>query len=252
MISPFVVYSQPRCGSTTLIKLLGCHPAVRVALEPFSPDTSLMADRLPIRRPRDLVALLDDLLGTHEGIKHVWHHRGWPFPNRARLNLSLLRYGWGLVVFLNRKNILQQAVSNQVALQTRVFHAEHKARTPPDEIVYPALDRGRVERFLRRSPRLRARARRLLVRRGIPFVDLWYEDLYQPDDDPASRRSTLAELYRALELSLDDEGVDHEAIDRLLDPARTKVNSEATYRAVPNIDEIEARFGSDETGWLFS
>jgi hypothetical protein len=40
-------------------------------------------------------------------------------------------------------------------------------------------------------------------------------------------------------------------LDRLLYPAISKLNSEATYRLVSNADEIERRLGSDRTGWLF-
>ena len=41
-------------------------------------------------------------------------------------------------------------------------------------------------------------------------------------------------------------------INRLLDPTITKLNSDESYRFVPNSNEIEARLGNDKTGWLFA
>ena len=38
---------------------------------------------------------------------------------------------------------------------------------------------------------------------------------------------------------------------RLLDPLGRRVNSHATYERIPNIEEVERRLGTDETGWLF-
>ena len=32
---------------------------------------------------------------------------------------------------------------------------------------------------------------------------------------------------------------------------RCRVNNQRTYTYVPNAEEINARFGSNETGWLF-
>ena len=38
----------------------------------------------------------------------------------------------------------------------------------------------------------------------------------------------------------------------MLDPTVTKLNSSEIYRLIPNVDEIEAELGNDETGWLFA
>jgi hypothetical protein len=81
---------------------------------------------------------------------------------------------------------------------------------------------------------------------------IWYEDIFAP-------------IYRATD-SLGDQICD--IIDFLgfappsrktlacmalgLSPAFWKHNSPKTYSLIPNIDQIEARCGSDETGWLLS
>jgi hypothetical protein len=58
-------------------------------------------------------------------------------------------------------------------------------------------------------------------------------------------------FLRAMHLSVKQEMPETEELDRLLDPAITKLNSEETYRLVPNATKIDEALGSDETGWLF-
>jgi hypothetical protein len=41
-------------------------------------------------------------------------------------------------------------------------------------------------------------------------------------------------------------------LDRLLDPAITKLNSAETCGLVPNAREIDEKLGSEETGWLLA
>ena len=41
------------------------------------------------------------------------------------------------------------------------------------------------------------------------------------------------------------------AVANVLNPETSKLNLIETYRRIPNIDEVERRFGSDEAGWLF-
>jgi hypothetical protein len=42
-----------------------------------------------------------------------------------------------------------------------------------------------------------------------------------------------------------------EELDDLLNPQTSKINNQRTYTYVPNAAEINERFGSNETGWLF-
>ena len=76
-------------------------------------------------------------------------------------------------------------------------------------------------------------------------VKLWYKELYTPDVEANKR--VLQPVFDMLDLEM-PETVE---LDRLLDPAITKLNSEETYRLVPNADEINEKLGSDKTGWLF-
>jgi len=76
-------------------------------------------------------------------------------------------------------------------------------------------------------------------------VKLVHEELYTPD--VAANKRVLRPVFEMLGLSMPQTP----ELDRLLDPAITKLNSEATYRMVPNAVEIDAKLGSDRTGWLF-
>jgi hypothetical protein len=77
------------------------------------------------------------------------------------------------------------------------------------------------------------------------YVKLWYEDLYTPD--VARNRSVLPRAFDLLELSMPTTKV----IDRLLDPAMTKLNPDKLYKFIPNATAINEQLGSDKTGWLF-
>lgn len=50
---------------------------------------------------------------------------------------------------------------------------------------------------------------------------------------------------------LEEHPVWSDRMDDLLRPERSKMNSATTYRMIPNADQIDARCGSDDTGWLF-
>jgi hypothetical protein len=73
-----------------------------------------------------------------------------------------------------------------------------------------------------------------------------YEELY--GGDAAERRAALERVYTFLGVDPDDA----RETDFLLDPARTRLNSEESYAYLPNAREIDEALGSDETGWLFS
>jgi hypothetical protein len=78
------------------------------------------------------------------------------------------------------------------------------------------------------------------------YLELVYEDLYT--EDLAANRASVRRVFGFLGLAMPED----DRIDYYLDPARSRLNSASTYRLVPNADELNGRFGSDETGWLFS
>jgi hypothetical protein len=246
-----LIFALPRTGSTNLMRALNCHPALRICNEPFNADSGSIEGLGPVDSAAALDAGLERVWAEHNGIKHVWASGGWPFSTQ-RLNQRLLLRSAGRVIFLTRRNLLQQAVSNQLTWQTQFYnHWQGPARERPAEFTYRNLDEKRLRRCLRAWPRATARFHRKL-RRGHPRGHyLVYEELFGPDIDLAARRDRLQRVFEFLGLSLEDGGVDRRRIDELLDPGMARVNSAEIYLRVPGIEAIERRFGSDRTGWLF-
>lgn len=230
------------------MRVLNCHPSIRCAHEPFNAHTTTLPDLEPVRSVGELSAALDRVWSEYNGLKHVWSPAGWPFPQHSALNRHLLLHAGCRVIFFTRRNVLQQVVSNQLALQTRFFHVGTE-RLLLEQLDYRPLEEKRIKRALVRWPRRAGELRDALQKAGVTSLDLSYEDLYAPELDPDGRRRALE---RVLEfLGRDMEEADLGEIDRLLDPGESKVNSERSYRRVPGIQRIERKYGSDATGWLF-
>jgi hypothetical protein len=77
----FLLFSLPRSGSTTLWRILRCHPNVRCAFEPFNKDSVLgQKYAIGIEDEASLEVTLSKIWQDHDGIKHVWDYCGeWPF-----------------------------------------------------------------------------------------------------------------------------------------------------------------------------
>jgi hypothetical protein len=246
-----LIFALARTGSTNLMRALNCHPALRICNEPFNSDSGSIEGLGPVDCAAALDAALERIWAEHNGIKHVWDSRRWPFTT-SRLNQRLLLRSAGQVIFLTRRNLLQQVVSNELTVQTRFYnHWQGPARERPAEFTYRNLDERQLQHCLRAWPRAAARFRRKLLRSDLRAHLLEYEDLFGPDKDFAARRDRLERVLEFLGLSLEDGGVDRRRIDELLDPGMARVNSAEIYLRVPGIEAIERRFGSDRTGWLF-
>ncbi len=246
-----LIFALPRTGSTNLMRALNCHPALRICNEPFNGDSGSIEGLGPVVSAAALDAALERIWAGHNGIKHVWDSGGWPFST-SRLNRRLLLRSAGRVIFLTRRNLLQQVVSNELTFQTRFYnHWQGPARERPSEFAYRNLDERRLRHCLRAWPRAAAQLRRKLLRSDLRTHWLEYEEVFGPDKDLATRWDRLERVLEFLGHSLRDDGVDRRCVDELLDPGMARVNSAEIYQRVPGIDTIERRFGSDRTGWLF-
>ena len=151
------------------------------------------------------------------------------------------------IVFLRRENLLQAAMSALIGEQTNVWKAwdlEHEISDHYRGLAPLTIDRVReiVESLDENVPIYEAVVDR---RPEGTAVKLVHEALYTPD--VTANKRVLRPVFDMLGLSMRQTS----ELDRLLDPAITKLNSEATYRMVPNAVEIDERLGSDRTGWLF-
>ena len=252
MADRFVLFSLPRCGSTTLMHLLNCHPDIRCTHEPFNYKNTELPICEPVEDSETLDLLLDGLWERYNGVKHMYVPVGWPFRQGSTLNQHLLVRPGQKVILLHRRNLLQQIVSNQMALQSSVYqirNAEDRGRIT--EFRFTPISEKSLARMLAVWKRDIVNCRDLLSREGIAFLDLAYEELFGPALTTKHKRKALKEIFVFLGRDPAAAGIDHMRMDALFDPARSKVNSADTYRLVPGIERIESLFGSRETGWLF-
>ncbi|MEJ7809527.1 MAG: hypothetical protein WKG32_03835 [Gemmatimonadaceae bacterium] len=242
----FILFAHARSGSSNLLKALQLHPRLRIAEEPFhhqydewNPGEPRYVDL--ITDIPSLERALAELFARYDGLKVL----DYQLPEELYTHLLLksdLR-----VIFLRRRNMLRAVVSNFIAKQTGIWKmwdltgdlasAYANLRPIPLDEVADTLDYGRElrEYYLGVMARKPADARLMLE----------YEALYT--DDVAQNREALRGVFAFLGLDMPATP----ALDYYLDPRASKINNEQTYGYVPNIEAINERFGSSETGWLF-
>jgi hypothetical protein len=246
----FMIFSLPRCGSTTLARALNCYPGVHCALEPFIPE-NLSTTYGDISDAETLDRVLTEIWRGYNGIKHVWYITGWPFGVTLDLNHRLLR-SKTKIIFLSRRNELSRIVSGEMSWQTGVWGNFTEAdRERVRGFDYKPLTPENIERQLHSVISRTAELRDTLRDAGTSFLELQYEDLFADDVYLAERLQVMDRLREFIGVSPEREVQTDFAVADLLNPATSRLNLPETYLRIPNIDEIEHRFGSDESGWLF-
>ncbi|MBT3192316.1 MAG: hypothetical protein HN341_07145 [Verrucomicrobia bacterium] len=241
-----VIFAHPRTGSSNLCYMLLLHPKLKLAMEPFwhgygalHPDERNYVDQ--ITDIPSLEQALAELFARYNGMKIL----DYQLPEDVYDHL-LLREDIRLI-FLQRRNLLQAELSCHIADQTKVWGIEdmneerrkiYENLAPvPVEAMASSLDyavhlRDYYTRTVRRRPKETS-------------LEVYYEDLYTDDLD--ANRASVRPVFDFLGLEMPEGDKMH----YYLDPQRSKINSESTYRLLPNADELNAKFGSDDTGWLF-
>jgi hypothetical protein len=151
------------------------------------------------------------------------------------------------VLFVRRRNVLQAVVSVLISEQTGLWHRWDMDR--PFETYYVGLNpldiadvRTRVHELADHLERLET----LLERRTDGHTrTIVYEELFFAE--PAEQSRAIQALWSFLGL----DPIRSDRLDYFLRPERSKLNSPATYRLLPNADEIESECGGDATGHLF-
>lgn len=249
----FILFGLKRSGTTSLMSALNEHPKIRCAREPFNPQNyggRYLHKALKMGSPE---VVLPALWESYHGIKHVCDTDGWPFDGRPELNEDLLTGSGRRVVLLRRRNLLQRIVSAHISLQAGVwtpFTQLHRAWVR--NFQYHPLDLEAVRRQVVNDREALERWRRLLEVRGVEHLILDYEDLYDPTVTTAKRRHRFEALLTWLGYGPVTDRVALERIDRLLDPAWTRLNSMQTYARIPGIAEIERTLAGPDTGSLFN
>jgi LPS sulfotransferase NodH len=224
MAVKYVIVAGPRTGSTTLWRAFNVLREGSCALEPF--NVWLGGEKMENRS-------VNEILSRFDGIKHVYT---WDMPV---YDIVLLAKRRERIVMLHRKNILQQVVSYIFGERTKVWHDRRE------------ILRGKFQPFDLVELRIRIAS----LKQKVDFLrsslqspmEVTYEHLYGPQE-------IAVRLERFWELAAHVGYERSEAMDKIVSVMLAqwcKTNNYETYRMIPNADEIEAIFGSDENGHLF-
>jgi hypothetical protein len=244
--SKFILFAHARSGSTSLTRSLNLHPDVKVAEEPFAKKYSQWH-----RRERNYIDLITDIPSLDQVLSEIFSRfdgmktLDYQLPEETYTHMLLLpQYK---VILLHRRNLLQTVVSGLIAEQTSVWHISH-------------LNAGREEMYKHLSPLSMEEIQNRLNYQGYlqsyyseivhrkpedSRMQLYYEDFYS--EDLAKTRNALNGVFTFIGVPASSGN----EFDCFLDPKTAKINDNKRYQLIPNADEINARFGNDNTGWLF-
>jgi uncharacterized small protein (DUF1192 family) len=240
-----LLLAHPRSGSSNVYEILQLHPTLEICNEPFNADRASWgpgyrsySDRVPDRAA--LEAVLDELFQRFNGLKLLSYQLPEEWVER------LIHRPDFRVLFVRRRNLLQAVVSGLIAEQTGLWHRWDTNR--PVESHYAGLEplevadvRTRVRELADEIQRLEAAIDRRSDGRAHSLL---YEELFFAE--PAEQGRTIRALWSFLGV----DPIDSDRIDYFLRPERSKLNSQATYRLLPNADDVERACGSDATGHL--
>lgn len=265
-----LIFSLARSGSTTLMNLLNIHKMIYAISEPFNILNEENLVNIPGICEREISTreMLDEELGkiteNYNCIKHIWHPSGFPFiessPGYAfndieSLNEYLLTK-FDFVIFLNRRNILKRIVSVMMSKQTELWEpiriptGRDKKTVKTEEFSYHPVNPEGIEWHIKHEKFYVDYFREKLISRGVKYIEMFHEDFLAKQMHVKEKISIFNNLLDFLELP---RNFNHDQTLVMQDYLGTKLklNSASTYTKIPNIQEIEELFGSDETGWIF-
>ena len=244
-----ILLAWPRSGSSSLWEILQAHPDLELFPdEPFnegfvdwSPDNPDYLAR--IHDIESLDAVLAELFEGYGGIKVLSYQL-----DEQQLRHLILRPDLK-IIFISRRNLLQTAVSDRIAKQTKLWNRWDANPERPLEQYYDSLEPLDIDDLrsyvCELAPHLRWIESVLNLRKDGHTLQLHYEDLYFATRD--AQYAQLAAIWSFLELPpLSTSGADY-----YLDPRTAQLGGQETYGRLPNAAEIDAVLGADETGWLF-
>lgn len=240
-----VVVAHPRSGSNSLIEILACHPELAVLDEPFNENFASWLPANPDYRAQvtDVASfdrVVDGILADYSGFKVQ------TYQLEPGLLHHLLRRRDLHIVFLRRRNLLEAIVSGFIAAQTGLWAAWDRDRALEDyytDLVPVPVEE--VRHLLRWTVNNLAEVAAILGARSDGRVlALYYEDLLLGD------RSARWRLAGSLWTHLGLPPCENPRVGRFLENASYRMGGRATYGRLPNLAEIEAALGNDETGHI--
>jgi hypothetical protein len=247
----FLVLSLPRCGSTTLARALNLHDDLSCLMEPFDPGHYRGAFHA-FATHASIPATLEVIWTRWNGIKHVWQSNGWPFVGEPEATDEIAWAAGAGVILIERRNLLRRAVSHYIGRQTQFWHGTKKdfERHTRKIKLQPLDPEAVVDQMQQDRESLWERIDSLRCH-GIPFLHLCYEELFDEARSVSERRQSVNSVLQFLGCTPVSPQVFAQDWQRFFDASLYRLSSADVYRRIPGIDAIEARAGSDDTGWLF-
>lgn len=247
----FLILSLPRCGSTSLVRLLNCHERIHCLIEPFHPKRYGGRFYALARDEGSLDGALKILWTKWNGVKHVWESSGWPFIDRPTLN-DKIALASKKIIFLMRRNLLRRFVSNYICRYTQYWiGAKDEFHARLNQIQLSPLDPALVLAQIRRDRDAVEQRLRFIAGHGIQTQCLYYEDFYRPDASTQEQLELINSLFGFLEFDPITLEFFVRSCGQHFSIADNQWASPEVYRRIPAIDQIENEVGSEETGWLF-
>lgn len=245
----FMLFCLGRTGSTTLMRLLNCHPQIRCLFEPFNIDC--YRESAPrINDQRALYAALDDIYQRYNGVKHVVSPRGWPFAS-VSLNYDALRYKTHKFILLTRSNTLRRLISCEIARQTGIWHfGKDSDRDIMRHFTFKPVDVDKIRIMMSEEVSFVDECRGRLKANGRQYCELTYESLFGDNVTPREQLSVVDNLVAYLGFWAFKDSRRYGDVAALLPACNTGSDSPRIYHRIPNISEIDEELGCDETGWL--
>jgi LPS sulfotransferase NodH len=188
----FLIYCQPRTGSTWLVDLLDNHPEIECDGELLSLDWKhprVWSRRLLRSYPVPYLQLRAAMCKDPAYGFKVLHYQT---HQQKGLLTRLHRRGWK-IIHLRRVHLWNQAVSDQLAIQTKRYHRRHNDPVQADQVrIDPAALLTKIDSLKRQS------LAETQAMEGIPHLRIDYErDLV----DDGVRDLTLSRIHVMLGVS---------------------------------------------------
>lgn len=166
-----IIASSQRCGSSLLGHTLGATGGFGVPLEYFNqPNIKHWKARFGTDDIADLLDLIEKRRTTSNGIFAIKCHY-FQLNEVGSIKGLFTRYEDCRFIAIKRKDLLRQAISRTIALQTGVWFS---GQQPKDEPVYDATQISRNMRILLRQ---RMQWDMAFAIAGVKPFEVWYEDL---------------------------------------------------------------------------
>lgn len=245
-----MIFTRGRAGSSSLHGALNHHEFLSGIDEPFNFRPGVEDFR--VGNAGEIPTKLELLWSKYNLIKHSWSNTGWPFtgPEAQACTRALLHSPDTTYIMLNRRNVLERIVSAHVAEHARIWNIQRPAeREAVHSASIPPLQHREIRNVLAAELPTIASYRATLQARSTEFIELWYEDFFDPALSPDDRLGNFEFLLA--KLGLPAARYCRDGVLSFLSAEQRKIGSCELYRRIPGIEEVDSIFGSHSTGHLF-